>query len=100
MKATTQALVIGGGIAGGAIAAQLARAGRDVVLIERKAGAHDKVCGEFISSEAALYLRALGVDLQTLGAVRISTIRLYARDEVATARLPFPALQRLAPRVG
>jgi menaquinone-9 beta-reductase len=91
MKATTQALVIGGGIAGGAIAAQLARAGRNVVLIERKAGAHDKVCGEFISSEAALYPRALGVDLETLGAVRISTIRLYARDEVATARLPFPA---------
>jgi flavin-dependent dehydrogenase len=91
MKANAQALVIGGGIAGGAVAAQVARAGRDVVLIERKAGPHDKVCGEFISSEAALYLRELGVDLERLGAVRISAVRLYAGEEVATARLPFAA---------
>ena len=84
-------LVIGGGIAGGAAAALVARAGRDVVLVERKSGPHDKVCGEFISGEAALYLRALSIDLESLGAVRIATVRLYARDEVATARLPFPA---------
>ena len=59
------------------------------MLIERKAGAHDKVCGEFISSEAALYLRDLGIDLAALGAVRISTVKLYTRDEVATARFRF-----------
>jgi flavin-dependent dehydrogenase len=91
MRSNAQALIIGGGIAGGAAAALLARAGRDVILVERKGGPHDKVCGEFISSEATLYLRELNIDLESLGAVRISTVRLYARDEVATARLPFPA---------
>jgi len=92
MRSSAQVLVIGGGIAGGAAAALVARAGGDVVLVERKSGPHDKVCGEFISNEATLYLRELGIDLESLGAVRISTVRLYARDEVATARLPFPAL--------
>jgi len=91
MRSSAQVLVIGGGIAGGAAAALVARAGRDVVLVERKSGPHDKVCGEFIGSEATLYLRELGIDLESLGAVRISTVRLHARDEVATARLPFRA---------
>jgi len=45
-------LIIGGGVAGGAVAAHLACARREVILIERKAGPHDKVCGEFISCEA------------------------------------------------
>ena len=91
MATTAQALVIGGGISGGAVAAYLAQAGREVVLIERKTGPHDKVCGEFISSEAVLYLRDLGVDLETLGAVHISAVRVHARHKVISAQLPFPA---------
>jgi menaquinone-9 beta-reductase len=92
MMRRTDALVIGGGVAGAAVATRLARAGRGVVLIERKAGAHDKVCGEFVSSEAALYLRDLNIDLERLGAVRISTVRLYAGNRAVAAKLPFPAL--------
>lgn len=88
----TEALVIGGGVAGAAVAARLARAGRGVVLVERRAEAHDKVCGEFVSSEAALYLRDLNIDLERLGAVRISTVRLYAGNKAVAAQLPFPAL--------
>jgi menaquinone-9 beta-reductase len=91
MMRMAEALVIGGGVAGASVATRLARAGRAVVLIERKSGAHDKVCGEFVSSEAALYLRSLNIDLQRLGAVQISTVRLYVRDKVVAARLPFPA---------
>jgi len=91
MAMSAQALVIGGGIAGGAVAAHLARAGRSVVLIERKAGPHHKVCGEFVSGEAADYLRDLNIDLESLPAVRLSALRLYARREMVTARLPFPA---------
>ncbi|HEY2534292.1 MAG TPA: FAD-dependent oxidoreductase [Xanthobacteraceae bacterium] len=86
------ALIIGGGIAGAAVAAHLARAGREVVLIERKAAAHDKVCGEFISGEARLYLRQLDIEPQALGAVSISAVNLYAGHTVVTADLPFPAL--------
>lgn len=60
------ALVIGGGPAGAAVAAHLARAGRAVTVVERKLGPHDKVCGEFVSGEAALYLRDMDIDLHRL----------------------------------
>ena len=91
MHTTTPLLVIGGGIAGAAAAAHLAQAGCPVIVIERREGPHDKVCGEFVSSKAALYLRKLNIDLAALGAVAITTVRISANDHVATARLPFPA---------
>jgi flavin-dependent dehydrogenase len=86
------ALVVGGGLAGGAVATALAEAGRSVILLEREAGPHDKVCGEFLSREAVLYLQALGIDLYALGACRIHSLRLASGPDVATVRLPFPAL--------
>jgi flavin-dependent dehydrogenase len=91
MAMSAQALVIGGGISGAATAAHLARAGRHVIVFERGAGPHDKVCGEFISDEAVRYLRDLDIDLEALGAVRIAAIRIYSRNNVVSARLPFPA---------
>ena len=36
------------------------------VVVERKAGPHDKVCGEFVSGEAALYLHDLDRKLKYL----------------------------------
>lgn len=89
---TADALIVGGGLAGGALAAALAGAGRSVVLLERETGPHDKVCGEFLSREAVLYLNALGLDPLTLGACRIHSLRLSAGSGVATVELPFPAL--------
>ena len=86
------AVVVGGGLAGGAVATALAEAGRSVILLEREAGPHDKVCGEFLSREAVLYLEALGIDLHALGACRIHSVRLASGHEVATVKLPFPAL--------
>jgi flavin-dependent dehydrogenase len=91
MRAAMPALVIGGGVAGAALAAHLAQAGRPVIVVERRAGAHHKVCGEFVSGEAALYLDDLGVDLAALGAVRLRAVRLCAGRRVASAALPFPA---------
>ncbi|MEO8874470.1 MAG: FAD-dependent monooxygenase, partial [Polyangiaceae bacterium] len=88
----SRALVIGGGPAGGALATRLALAGRDVVLCERELGPTDKVCGEFLSREAGLYLASLGVSLDALGAVTIDTLRLTHRDHVAVTKLPFTAL--------
>jgi flavin-dependent dehydrogenase len=88
---TADALIVGGGPAGSAAAILLARAGRDVVLAEREAGPHHKVCGEFVSHEAADYLSALGVDLRALGAVPVRAVRLAAGGEAAQAPLPFPA---------
>ena len=86
-----EAVVVGGGPAGATVAALLARAGETVTLVEREAGPHDKVCGEFISGEAAAYLGRLGLDLAGLGAVRIDRVRLAARGEPSEAALPFPA---------
>jgi flavin-dependent dehydrogenase len=84
-------LIVGGGPAGAALAALLSRAGRQVVLLERECGPHDKVCGEFISGEAAGYLKRLGLDLEGLGAVPIHKVRMAARGGAAEAVLPFPA---------
>jgi flavin-dependent dehydrogenase len=87
-----RALVIGGGVAGAALAAELARSGRPVVLLERTLGPHDKVCGEFLSGEAVRYLEDLNIDPKALGAVSVEAVRVCSNNRVATARLPFPAL--------
>ena len=84
--------MIGGGLAGASFAAHIAAAGRDVLLIEREPGPHDKVCGEFLSREALIYLRALGLDPAKLGAVGIETVGLAAGPKTATSGLPFPAM--------
>lgn len=85
------ALVLGGGVAGAALACALAAAGRPVRLVERSTGPHDKVCGEFLSGEAIAHLRALGLDPIALGAVPLDRVAL-ARQGCRTSRaLPFPA---------
>jgi len=84
-------LIIGGGLAGAAAAIWLARAGRAVVVIEREAQAHHKVCGEFLSREALNYLKLLGLDVARFGAVPIRSVRLAGRDGFSEANLPFPA---------
>ena len=82
-------LIAGGGVAGAAAACLL---GADCTLVEREAGAHDKICGEFLSGEAVGYLRRLGVDPVALGAVPVTRVRLAHGDVVAEAPLPFEAM--------
>jgi flavin-dependent dehydrogenase len=82
-------VVIGGGLAGSSAAIGLARAGRHVVLVERESVTQHKVCGEFLSREALLYLEQLGVDVAALGAVAIRRVRLAGGGE---ADLPFVAM--------
>jgi len=85
-------LVIGGGPAGAMVALRLVAAGRNVVLIEKESGPHDKVCGEFLSREALDYLHQAGVSPLDLGATTIRTLRLSAGSRTITASLPFEAL--------
>src|SRR6516164_9762564 len=92
------AAVIGGGVAGPALAAELARAGRSVILFEKEKAAHDKVCGEFISHEGVRYLHDLGVSLEGLGALPIRHVRLARHAGAVTDELPFEA-QSLSRRV-
>ncbi|WP_419826360.1 NAD(P)/FAD-dependent oxidoreductase [Sphingomonas sp.] len=87
----SEAVVVGGGIAGGAVATLLARAGARVTLLEREREPVDKVCGEFLSGEAQRTLASLGVDLDSLGASRIATLRLASGDRMVEAPLPFVA---------
>jgi len=88
----SETLIVGGGLAGGAAALRLARGGERVRLLEREAGPHDKVCGEFFSIEAQRDLAALGLDPLALGAMPIDKVRLVARGREAEAKLPFTAM--------
>lgn len=88
----TDAVIVGGGLAGAATACWLAQAGRRVVLLERETAPVDKICGEFISGEAQMYLRRIGINLAGLGARPITRLRLvHGAGEVAVD-LPFLGL--------
>jgi menaquinone-9 beta-reductase len=54
-------VVIGGGPAGAAAAISLARAGRDVTLVDRARFPRDKVCGDGITTGALRLLEQLGL---------------------------------------
>jgi len=84
-------VVVGGGPAGSAAAIWLADAGARVVLVERQARAHHKVCGEFVSGEAGRHLRELGLDPALLGSVPVERIRLACGDRIGESPLPFRA---------
>jgi menaquinone-9 beta-reductase len=86
---TADLVIVGGGPAGSAAACLLARHGRRPLLLERETGAHDKVCGDFVSVEAQAALAALGLDVEALGGARIRRFRLVRGRQVAEADLPF-----------
>ena len=85
-------VIAGGGLAGAAAATLLARGGMTPLLIERTAGPHDKICGDFVSTEAQAHLAALGFDVRALGGAAIDRVRLVDGARSIEARLPFTAL--------
>ena len=87
----SEVVVVGGGLAGGAAAIGLARAGLAVHLLEREREPIDKICGEFLSIEAQRAMDRLGADLDWLGASRIFTMRLSWGRRRIEAPLPFTA---------
>jgi menaquinone-9 beta-reductase len=87
-----ETVVIGGGPAGSATACGLASLGCDVVLIERTARPHHKVCGEFLSVETQMQLQRFGVDPSALGAVPIEQVAVHSSSRGVTSALPFRAL--------
>jgi flavin-dependent dehydrogenase len=91
IPAQDEVLILGGGVAGCAASIALARNGKRVTLIEREPTPRHKVCGEFLSGEALEDLHALGIDVASLGAVPIHTVRLAAARRASEAPLPFPA---------
>jgi flavin-dependent dehydrogenase len=69
-------IVIGGGPAGTSLSILMARAGFDVLLLEKGRYPFQKVCGEYLSREALPYLEELGVPYQDLAPPPIDRLRL------------------------
>lgn len=69
-------LVLGGGLAGLAVALDLARRGQRVVVVERRAYPFHRVCGEYVSNEVLPYLRRLGADPAALSPANITQFEL------------------------
>lgn len=63
---TTDVVVVGGGPAGAAAAISLARAGRDVVLIDKATFPRDKCCGDGLTALALRLSERLGLDPATV----------------------------------
>jgi menaquinone-9 beta-reductase len=70
--------IVGGGLAGLALAIQAAGAGYKVVLIEKETYPFHKVCGEYISLESWPFLQSLGVPLQQLSLPIIKKLTVSA----------------------
>jgi flavin-dependent dehydrogenase len=61
MARSVEVLVVGGGPAGSATAAALARRGREVLVLERATSPRHKLCGDFIHPYGVAALERLGV---------------------------------------
>lgn len=68
MSAPFEVAIAGGGIAGSALAALLAKRGLRVVLLEKDTFPRDKLCGEFLSTEVRAELAQLGAEERVLSA--------------------------------
>ncbi len=77
---TYDVIIIGGGLAGLVAANHLGRAGVRVLLIEKYEYPHHKVCGEYVSNEVMPYLRSLGIDPISKGAVEISQFEISTKE--------------------
>lgn len=82
------AVIVGGGLAGATLALQLARQGREVLLLEREARFRDRVRGENLLPWGVAAARRLGVldDLVAAGAYPVRTWTTYLDGFPACAR--------------
>ena len=85
----SEAIVVGGGLAGSAFAIALARQGHPVIVLEKTIGAHHKVCGEFLCAEAQALLARLGLDVWQLGARPAGQLGLEFGGRNERLKLPF-----------
>lgn len=92
LPTTVDVVVVGGGLAGAGAACVLAKADREVLILERETAATHKICGEFLSTETQGYLRQLGLDLDALGGHTISHLRLVCQKTIVETALPFNGL--------
>src|ERR1700742_1188019 len=75
-----EVLVVGGGPAGSSVAFALARAGVDVLLLDRARFPRPKPCAEYLSPEASRILADMGAleSIEDSGAAALAGIRVRA----------------------
>ena len=85
-----EVLIVGAGPAGSAAAIHLARAGREVLVVDRCRFPRGKACGEYYNPECSRLLRELGLLPQVLdaGARHVTSVVLGAPGG-CTLRVPF-----------
>jgi menaquinone-9 beta-reductase len=83
-------VVVGAGPAGSTTAYYLARAGLDVLLLEKSAFPRDKVCGDGLTPRAVRQLARMGVDTTGPGWIRNHGLRIVAGG--MRLHMPWPDL--------
>src|SRR5438270_10764488 len=78
--ADAEVLVVGGGPAGSSVAFSLARAGVDVLLVDRARFPRPKPCAEYLSPQASRILADMGAlePVEATGAAALAGIRVRA----------------------
>ncbi len=77
-----EVIVVGGGPAGAATAWSLAKAGVDVLVLDRAYFPRDKVCAEYLSPQASRIFSDMGVldEIESTGAAHLAGMILRAPD--------------------
>lgn len=88
---TARPIVLGAGPAGCAAAIELARGGAAPMLMDRDETVGDALCGGFMSWRTVATLHEFGLDPEMLGARRVTSLALFARQARSEANLPEPA---------
>jgi menaquinone-9 beta-reductase len=92
-----EVLVVGAGPAGASCAYWLAKAGRDVVVLERKAFPREKTCGDGLTPRSVRQLEDMGLAAELSASHRYEGLRSHGFGR--TIELPWPGTPGL-PRYG
>ena len=83
-------VVVGGGPAGAAAAITAARAGRDVVVVDKATFPRDKCCGDGLTAAALRHLEALGLDPASVPSWTVVDDAWVRSPSGRTTRFPLP----------
>src|SRR3954469_18592743 len=87
---TADVAVVGGGPAGAAAAITLARAGRDVVLVDKATFPRDKCCGDGLTTGALRRYEALGLDPASVASWQVVSDVFVRSPSGRSVRVPLP----------